>query len=499
MALDVTPGEIAVKTRDQFRDDYLRDYSLRVPTADVGPGTQPFVDASTFADGAMILANDAIVIGRGTNTRTSGGVWLKTIGESEGVFERPAVGSSGAVAIVTSTGGGTILYGTELLEKNSGLRFKTISPSALYVDGDEVEVAGVDTGPGTNFRAGTILLFQAPPPGVSINTVVVLQNDGSGLSGGRDADSDELYRLLIEARRANPPASGNDAEYARVIESTPGISVEKAFTFPAILSPGTTCFCFTKRPAKAGNSRIPNPTEIATVYDYLIGHMPADDSIFACTLTAQPVTAALRVTWAPGALAWYDVDPWPSYLVGDMVVVDAAVTPTPTTFRLTTATSTTTPLVGQTIGFYDASVQLFQRKRIGTVSVVSAGLSWDITADTSNAASDTSYTPFVGQVVSPYSGSLDALVPAIISYFDGLGPGEQVATFPDPGRRQRRQPSSPTTWPSTINSKLIAPILAVTAIENATVLLPANPFSTTVGTPGVQSFLITLGDLCAFV
>ncbi len=183
----------------------------------------------------------------------------------------------------------------------------------------------------------------------------------------------------------------------------------------------------------------------------------------------------------------------------DMVIVDGAVTPTPTTFRLTTATSTTTPLVGQTIGFYDASVQLFQRKRIGTVAVVVAGKSWDITADTSNAASDTSYTPFVGQVASPYSGSLDALAPAIISYFDGLGPGEQVASFPDPCRRQRRQPSSPTTWPSTINSKLIAPILAVAAIENATVLLPANPFSTTVGTPGIQSFLITLGDLCAFV
>ena len=496
---DETPGEIAVKTRDQFRRDYTRDYSLRIPDADVGPGTQPDVDASTFADGAMILVNDAQVIGRGTNVRTSGGQWLKDIGEPEGIFARGPVGGSGAFTITASAGGGTILVGTELREKSSKLRFKTISPTALYFNGAQIEVTGIDVGPATNFKAGTVLQFQAQPPGIGQNATVVLQNDGTGISGGREADNDEQYRLLIEARRQNPPAAGNDAAYQRAIEKTPGVAVEKAHTYPAALGSGTTAFTFTLRPSKSGASRVPNAAQISAVEEYVIGQFPADDGLFASTLTAQPITVSLRVSWAPGALSWTDVTPWPAYIAGDKVVVDAAVTPAPTTFRLTTATTTTTPQVGQTIAFYDPSVQIFQRKRILTVTVIVANKSWTITVDTSNAASDTSYTPVVGQAPCPHSGSLDALVPALLGYMDRLGPGEQIAVFKDAGQRQRRHPPSPTSWPNEINNQLVGPLLALPAVKSVAALEPTDPFATTTGTPGVQSFLIELGNLCAFV
>ena len=60
MALDETPGEIVTRTRDQIRDQYLRDYALRIPTADVGPDTLPYVDASGLADAEMVLVNDAV-------------------------------------------------------------------------------------------------------------------------------------------------------------------------------------------------------------------------------------------------------------------------------------------------------------------------------------------------------------------------------------------------------------------------------------------------------
>ena len=65
MALDETPGVIVTRTRDQIRDQYLADYQLRIPTADVGPDTLPYVDASGLADAEMVLVNDAVVIGRG--------------------------------------------------------------------------------------------------------------------------------------------------------------------------------------------------------------------------------------------------------------------------------------------------------------------------------------------------------------------------------------------------------------------------------------------------
>lgn len=500
MALDETPGEILTRTRDGIRDQYTQDYSLRVPEADVGPGTQPYVDASVAADALVLVHNDAVVIGRGTNTRTSGGTWLKDIGESEGIFLRPAVGAVGYVEIAALSGGGTILFGTELKDKASGLRFKTIAPTGLYQDGAELAVAGIDTGPATNLKAGTILEFTSQPPGIGQTATVVLQADGSGLSGGRDADTDELYRLQIEERRANPPASGNDAEYQRLIEDTKGhgVSVEKAFTYPGIFGPGTIGFTFTVRATTAGGSRLPNAAELATVYAYVVGKEPGDDSLFACSLLADPVVVALQVEWKTGAQSWTDVTPWPTYIAGDKVLVDGATTPTATAFRLTTGTLTATPQVGQTIAFFDASQGKLQPKRIGAVSVVVAGKSWDITCATSNGASDVTYTPAVGQAPSPYSLSLDDLVAPVRGYMAGLGPGEQVSPLPDPGRRQRRQPESPAVWPSVINNRLLKPLFDVASVSDPKLLEPTAPAATTVGTPGVASYLLTLGDFCAF-
>lgn len=499
MALDLTPGVIVTKTRDQIRDQWTQDYKLRVPDAQVGPGTQPYVDASTAADAISFLVNDAIVIGNGTNLATSAGSWLLGIGESEGVFKRPAVGASGFVAVATSGGGGTILAGTEITEPNSGLRFQCTA-TALYANGASVPITGIDTGPATNFPAGTVMLWTASPPGIGPTATVVQQSDGSGLTGGREADTDEDYRLLIEEKRANPPASGNDAEYQAQIEATPGIAVERAFTYPTILGPGTIGAVFTLRPSKVGASRIPNAAEIAAVEAYVKGLEPADDSLFLGTMLAQPVNTVLRITWAPGAQGWADVTPWPPYNAADEVVVQGSPTPTATTFRLHTGTVTVAPQVGQTIAFFDKPEQVFRNKRILTVSVVLADHTWDITVDTSNNVSDATYTPFSGQLVSPWSPSLTSIAVPVLSYFDGLGPGEQVAAFLDPGVRQKRQPPSPGQFPSVINNRLIAPFVSgqVPSVIDAVLLEPSIPFATTVGTPGVLSYLITLGDLAAF-
>ena len=84
MALDVTPGVIEVRTRDKIRDDFTEDYKLRVPEADVGPGTQPFIDGSTLADALVVVDANALTVGRGTNLRTSAGQWLAALGMTTG-------------------------------------------------------------------------------------------------------------------------------------------------------------------------------------------------------------------------------------------------------------------------------------------------------------------------------------------------------------------------------------------------------------------------------
>jgi hypothetical protein len=106
-----------------------------------------------------------------------------------------------------------------------------------------------------------------------------------------------------------------------------------------------------------------------------------------------------------------------------------------------------------------------------------------------------------GQLVSPWSDSLNQLPTALITYMLGLGPGEQFATLPDPGVRGRREPESPSSWPSTIgNADLVGAIKATPPISDIVLRLPSQtPYPTPVGVPGVSVYLFTLGDLAVFV
>ena len=138
------------------------------------------------------------------------------------------------------------------------------------------------------------------------------------------------------------------------------------------------------------------------------------------------------------------------------------------------------------------------RKRIVTVSVAAAGLSWDLTFDPSNLASDP-VCACPGALLSPWSDSLTLLPAGIVAYFGTLGPGEQFATFPDPGVRGRRMPLSPESWPSTIyNQALVDAFQASGATSDVTPILPGTPASPPLGTPGVSLYLFELADLAVY-
>ncbi len=498
MPLDTQPSAIVVEARDASRDKYTRDYSIRQPAADVGPGTQPHLDASTHADQMMVLYNDATVIGTQTNVRGTFGPALDKLGAEEGTPRAAASGGSGFASVSASVGGGAILTGDALEHEPTGLRFKAVS-GGTFTDGAAVSIIGIDTGPATNLAAGTVLKWvNGGRPGIGPNVTILAQSDGSGLSDGADAQSDEQYQDAIIEARTNPPAAGNDAAYQAAVKKTPGLAVEECFPYPAIKGPGTTAIAFTLRAATAGGSRIPNTTQLALVEANLVASFPADDGIFVCAILPQLVPVAFEISWAKGAQGWADFAPWPPYIPGDTVNVDGAVTPTATSCRLTTGTATTTPQVGQTIGFFNTAGGTFVRKRILTVVVVVATKSWTLTFDPANNASDTSYTPVADQMASPWSESLPLIVAPIQSYFKGLGPGEQVSTFFDAGLRQRRSPSSLTAFSSTITNRLVRPVQDIPAVGDAVLLVPAIPFETTVGTPAVSSNLIELGDAAAF-
>ena len=495
MPLDTLPSGIVTFTRDEIRAQYLRDYAIRNPNGSTQAGQQPDIDASTIADTLTPVYANAVTLGNGLAVQTMTPAQLRNELLRLGSDILPAVGASGFVIAAGSAGGGTIFAGDEI-KTSSGLRYTCLA-TAVYPPGTPVPISGFDTGPATNQPPGTTLTWTSPRPGIASTAKVAVASDGSGLTGGRDVEGVEDQRSRIVSMRANPAASGNDAEIQAAILGCPGISIQQPFTYPAILGPGTTGFTFTLRPSSPGAGRIPTSAQIDQVRAWLVGQFPKDDGFLACVITAYPIQLLLQTSWAPQAPGWADATTWPLYIAGDPVLVLGATSPT--AVRLgTLGTATSTPQVGQTIAFYDQPNATFRRKKVLTVAVVSAGVSWDLTFDTTNAASDASYTPVVGQPACPWSDSLQSLVAPLVAYFDGLGPGEQVGSFFDAGYRRRRSPRAPTLWPNTITRRLLAPLYALSTVGDNDLLSPASPTATPTGSPGVNSLMMTLGSLAVF-
>ncbi|MGN6107661.1 MAG: baseplate J/gp47 family protein [Kofleriaceae bacterium] len=495
---DVLTGVVPVITRSDARDEYTKSYQIRVPDADVGPKTQPYIDASVSADGTMLLLADVQRLADNTNIFTARGEGLERHGEELGIARPLAVGSNGFVTIATATGGATIQAGDELLHQATGLRFRCMT-TATYTSTTPVPIQGIDTGPATNLNAGTVLVWTNPRPGCEQKATIKAQSNGRGLVGGRDAATDDEYRQVLLQRLANPPASGNDAHIREAVFNTPGVAVQAVWTYPAIKGPGTTAVAFTVMPDSATSGRIPSESQTQIVEDHVKSVFPGDFSIFVVEVLEQAVTVVLEASWRTTAPGFIDSPTWPPYVASDLVRVTGGLsglpTPDASNFRLHTDTaSTTAPQAGETIAFYNLTTGTFSRKRIGTVTVITAGKTWDITCDTSSNATDTTYIPEVGQAASPWSDSLDALVAPVAGFFNTNGPGEMVAGVVDPGVRQKRQPEAPD-WPNEITNRLIAPVQAVQALKDASLLEPTIPYATTTGTPAVLVYLQTLGDL----
>jgi len=490
--------EIVTYTRDEHKRRYLRSLKLYVPDADVGPGTLVDAEAASHADSCVVLYYNVKANGRDQDLVLATGQKLLNKAKAVGIDGKlPATGARGFVIVQASPTGGTIPEKAELRYVAKGLRFRC-TVTDLYLPGDPCPIEGIDTGDDTNLPAGTILEWTGSPAGINSQAEVVEQADGSGLSGGHPEESDQELIDRIIARQANPPASGNDADYQDAVRKTPNVPVAGVWTYPAIDGPGTTAIVFTVRASTPLGSRFPNAAQIAAVENHLKAQFPGDDGFFVCTLIAQPTNVVFRARWTKAAHGWVDAVPFPEYDPAGPATVLALPAPTTTSVTLASAVAITDPVVGQTIGFYDKTTGKFFRKRIATVAIDVAGQQWTLTFEATNAASDTTYTPLAGQLPSPWSDSLQLLVTPFASYFASLGPGEQVATFFDEGTRQKRQPESPDASPSTISSRDIENAPPRATVGDLNLIAPVTPFGTTTGVPGVLSYLLTLGEIAVF-
>lgn len=496
--VDQLPVPIPTTTRDTEIERFKRSHRLRVPGADTGPGSQPDTDAKICADIVMPLYAAAKRNNDQTVLENARGPALDQWAEREGVApRRDAFGASGSVLFAGVPGGSTLLAEDELTNESTGLRYRVIT-GAHYVPGDAVNIVGKDTGPTTNVAAGTQLKWTSPRPGSSDFAVVA----AGGLTGGREAENDDEFLLRIQHEKQTRAASGNDAEYQLEIENTPDVAVQKAFTVPAASQAGTISWMFTVLPEHAGGSRCPNDAQVSLVEQHLMGEFPGDDGAMAALLVNQNTDVAFEIDWAESAKGWADLVPWPRYYprvpVSGPGMVRVTAATSPTAFTLGTSNSIYTgvqqPVVGQTLAFYDTVAFQWVRKRIATVTGTGP---WVITCTTTSNASDTSYTPQVGQRACPWSDSLPSILPGVWAAFDALGPGEQVALPYDEGTRQRRQPAAPGSWPYKLTNRQLIDAISATEISDLDVLEIDSP-TPSVGSPGLVAHVLILSKVYCF-
>lgn len=478
MPLDDLPGKLIVPTRDDLITRYKRDYVMRVPGGHVDVGTQVDIDARLIADVTAPIYANAARIANSISRQNRSGVALDADAVSLGTTRLPASKAYGYVQISASSTGGTIPSGT--VGVISGYRYE-VTATALYVDKDWVPVRALDAGTQSNQSAGALLSWLSPPAGIGPQALVVAAADGTGLTGGGNAESDEDLRRRLIKLAGDPPVSGNDAEYRKLVLETPGLPVEAAFTYPGILSSGTTSVVFTTR----GDTRIPTGPQIAAARAYVEGLMPASDVPLFATLLASPTTVALRVTWHPRTIGWANGVPWPAN--ASTVVVSA------TDATLFVVNGPAAPGVGHVFGLWDSTSKIWRRKRVRSVLV--SGSNYTIACDSSFGASDTSYVPVAGQLLSPWSDSLSLVSDVVLSEIAKLGPGEQTGVLVDYEQRMRRSPPGYQSWPSALTSRFAATLSEISSVSNVLVESPSIPYETPVGVPGSVSRIITLGDL----
>jgi hypothetical protein len=503
-------ADVVVFTRSEWLDRLSGNFKARVIDAglssapDIGPDSYENKLFSSVADSLAIMSQDARIIGRGVSLQDMNFDQLKEFGALPGINIPPldAVGAFGYMIASTAPGGTNLHIGDEWVDNSTKLIYRVVQ-EFFVTDGQWFPVQCKTGGVATNVAAGTVLTASVVRAGCYPTAVVATQTDGTGLSDGRDAETEGDYRNRLSNAIAHPAAMGNVDQIIAAAENSKGhgVPVAKAFVYPAIIGPGTFAVAVVLTPLDLVSNRNPSAGQLSAIGSFIQAQMGMDDGIFMLENVNQNVLPIFTVSWAKKSSGWADFSVWPLWN-NQLAYISGAGDATHFEISATNYTGFGSPSVGTNLGFFNPTTGLFVRKRV--LSFTGTG-SWSITVNTEAGASDLSYAPVVNQMVMPWSDNLNDLAPTILKYFASIGPGENVtdAFAPTSTDRCRRHPEpDPDNWPTTLTGKVasllggIASVADSKYITDVAVGLSHSETTTTVGTVTVNVKLLHLQDVC---
>lgn len=256
--------------------------------------------ASVWANTFTVLAKVLALCGQGLELRrawlvkqifasTADRLWLTRHGFELGLQPYPAIGALGS-ATFPATAGVVVPAGLQFARAD-GVTFTSIAQETAAGATVSLSVAADSAGALTNTAAGSGLTLvnpdDAPDGFIGIGTVDA-EADGSGLSGGVDAEEIEAFRARVLERKRNVPQGGSEPDYVTWVREALGADVVAVYVDSFQNDARSVWVAFTVKDQPSG---IPSDAQVALVQAYIDDPIrrPVTARVFAIKLIPSPV------------------------------------------------------------------------------------------------------------------------------------------------------------------------------------------------------------------
>lgn len=434
-------------TREDLVNVYLRAIAgwagRRGIVVNVLPGSEYEMRAQAAANVALAaFANNKLGLAA-VSPLDATGEQLIELAEVFGIEQRPASKASGLVAVRLNPGfttatipsgyQGTCEDGTKIV--TTGIN--TITGNTT------IAVETVEAGEDLNQAALTKCTWDSASVGGLRRSFNVFLG---GLTGGHDADTEEVVRDRLLERIANPGAGGNWAHIA-TLSTNSSAAIQRTYVYPSIQGPGTVGIALIAE----GGDRTVSDVIVTNAAAAVIAELSGRCKLNATTVTPEQVDVVIALDLPTPQAAgnrgggWLDASPWPNATVPHAKITSY----NSTTGTITTNAAASTGLsVGSHIAIWDYADEVMREFVVINFTVgpnvqitVSGGFPKD----------------FTGHYVSAGAVNIADYATTALAAFATLGPGEKsssVAVLP----RARRQPTVDVAGQMALNTRLLSTI-----------------------------------------
>lgn len=436
-------------TKEDLVNIYLRAIAAgaarRGLTVNVLPGSEYHDRARACA--AIVLpayANAKLSIAA-LNPLDATGDYLTELAQVFGVYPRSKASATGFIKASVVSGSVTIPTGF-VCTADDGSKYEVID-TVVVSDNGLVEVIAINGGEDTNKSANSVVTWDSSSIGRLRRTARV---GSGGLTGGRDADTEEVLRSRLLEKLSSPGTGGNWS-FVKSLAENSSVSISAAYIYPAIQGPGSYGVALVSTDA----DRTVSTSVINGAASAIVASLPGHAKLNITTATAQYIDLVLKmrlplpVHGGGKGGGWKDPTPWPNQTSGSVKI---------TSFNSSTGEITTnaTALNGLTVGMHLAIFDEDQaddneEELMFEFVVASAAVSGGFVKITAVGGFPKSYA---NAYISAGAERINEYAQKVLDLMRALGPGEKTSSaFLLP--RAYRKPTPDVSGPSDLTSSLL--------------------------------------------